>query len=41
MRHKEKGLSLVTCETDWLIDQIVYNLNRLTDEEIKIVEENR
>jgi hypothetical protein len=26
------------CKTDWLIDQIVYKLYGLTDEEIKIVE---
>jgi len=26
------------CKTDWLIDQIVYRLYGLTEEEIKIVE---
>jgi hypothetical protein len=29
------------CTTDWLIDQIVYKLYGLTEEEIKIVESNR
>jgi len=28
------------CKTDWLIDQIVYKLYRLREEEIKIVEES-
>jgi len=27
-----------SCNTDWLIDQIVYKLYDLTEEEIKIVE---
>jgi hypothetical protein len=30
-----------TLKNEWLIDQIVYNLYGLTEEEIKIVEEHR
>lgn len=35
-----QGQSLYASSTDWLIDQVVYSLYGLTEEEIRIVEES-
>lgn len=41
LEHEQTALKRQITATDWQIDQLVYELYGLSEEEIKIVEESR